>query len=343
MARPGFRALPWLLATALSGGALLLPAPAAACSYGAVLVEASYPSRGAADVPTNAVLFVYGSALTQELPLPRVGGAILTRELQLQRADGEIIPIEVRAAEPSGFDLIPLRELDPLQQYALRMLSPPPDYNEVVLDFTTGSGPAAVPEVLSAPAVDLTVLRYGAGTCGIQSGLCLETSSAPATTIEVRVGTEVLPDGAGAPFPRYRIYGGELRESDCVEVRGRDVRGRRSAPTTLCGTEISRVELKPGFDVVYTCDNYSEYLQEPAPTAGGVSAPTVAMPRPSDAQGSPVQADGVDPRDVTFAAANSDAGSASGCTLARGDAGAPTVGVLGLGLLLGLCWRRRRA
>ena len=228
MARSGVCALPWLLGAVLCGFTLLLtPAPAAGCSYGQVLLEASYPSRDDVDVPTNAVLFVYGS---------------FTQDLLLQRASGEIVPIDVQPAEPSGLDLRPRRELDPLQRYQLRLASPPPDYNDVILEFTTAAGPAAVPEALSAPALDLTVLSYGFGSCGIQNGLCLETSSAPGTTIEVRIGKEVLPDGAGAPYPRYRLYGGEVREGDCVEARARDVRGGaarrlpRSAALTSSGS-----------------------------------------------------------------------------------------------------------
>jgi len=74
--------------------------------------------------------------------------------------------------------------------------------------------------------------------------------------------------------------------------------------------------------VVYSCDNYRDYLQEPAPAAVvSRAAPPGSSPRDPDATGNANEADGVDPRDVTLAAANSDAGASSGCALASRKAG----------------------
>jgi len=278
-----------LLAAAVS----LVPAPARACSWAQVVLEASYPRAGAVDVPTNAVLFVYGPGL----------GA--TEELQLLDPSGQRVAFEARAAVPSGFDLTPLEPLQPNQVYQLL-----PDGSAIypLLEFTTGSGPATVPESLSAPELDVVQFSYALGSCGVLSGLCLDTSTAPDTTLEVRVGSEVLAPGSGAPWPLTRAYSQALGDGDCVEVRARDVRGHRSEPRTACGSDIARFELQGNFTTEYTCDNYLDYVRVPGPEPEATRPEVV----------SPVAGEGPSPetvstpRDVTYVTDDIDRGELTG-------------------------------
>lgn len=272
----------WAALSALLGAAVTLaPAPAGACSWGQVIVEASYPRAGALDVPTNAVLFLYGPGVTT------------TEELQLLDASGRSVALEVRAAMPSGFDLTPLQPLQPNQTYQLLPSGSP----YALLEFTTGSGPAAVPEGLSAPELDVVQFSYSLGTCGVLAGLCVDTSTAPDTTLEVRVGSEVLGPGSGPPWPLYRAYSQALANDDCVEVRARDVRGHRSEPRTLCGSDIARFELSGATDVQYNCDNYLDYVPGGAPRP----EPESASPQPAAPVGAGATPENASaPRDVMY-------------------------------------------
>jgi len=276
----------WAAPSALLAAAvLLLPAPAQACSWGQVVLESSYPRLNAVDVPTNAVLFVYGPELR-----PAAFPALVPDELQLVDESGQSVAFDIQAVVPSGFDLAPLQPLQPNQGYELVRGGPSP---YPLLEFTTGSGPAAVPESLSAPTLDVVHFSYPAGSCGVLAGLCVEASAAPNTTLELRVGNEVLAPGAGFPSPHRRAYAQPLADSECVEVRARDVRGHRSAPRTVCGEAIARFELPPDFDVAYTCDNYLDYVGRPAPQ------PELATPATVPG-GSPLPENAGAPRDVTY-------------------------------------------
>lgn len=213
---------------ALLLGAALSPSPAQACSYPIVVMEASYPERDAVDVPTNAVLFAYGSELGSG------------DEVILLDAQGSIVPLEVRPVTPSGFDLVPLRELEPSSRYLLRAVGP--DDTSAVL-FTTGSGPAALPAQLEAPSVAVLAIDYSMGTCGEQTAICTGLSHPAGTTLEVRTGDGVLQRPLSTS-PWSRFYGGQLGADDCVEVRVRDVRGNRSEPAHVCGEAIERVRVE---------------------------------------------------------------------------------------------------
>jgi len=313
------------LAAAVS---LLPPAPARACSWGQVILESSYPRLNAVDVPTNAVLFVYGP----ELRPAAYPAELVPDELQLVDESGQSVAFDIQAVVPSGFDLAPLQPLQPNQRYQLVPGGPSP---YPLLEFTTGSGPAAVPESLSAPALDVVQFSYALGSCGVLAGLCVEASAAPNTTLELRVGNEVLAPGAGLPSPLARAYSQPLADSDCVEVRARDVRGHRSAPRTVCGEAIARLELPPdNFEVPYTCDNYLDYVGRPTPQPEVATPATVPV-----AGGSPQPENASPPRDVAYVADNVDPSnltgsdtviyddvpsvrSSGGCTLPGGTAAA---------------------
>jgi hypothetical protein len=242
-------------------------------------------------VPTNAVLFVYGPELTSP------GSVQLVDEL------GEVVPIEVQPVVPSGLDVTPLSDLSPERRYELRAVG---SYGSDSVPFTTGSGPALVPERMSAPEFDVVQFSYSLGSCGTLAALCMETSPAAQTTLEARVGAEVLALGAagpvpppGTPQPLSRAYSQPLSDSDCVEVRARDVRGRRSAPRTLCGEAIARFELRDNnLDTAYTCDNYLDHVRVPGPEPEGVTPDELSAPVAGSNGPSPENASA--PRDVTY-------------------------------------------
>ncbi len=76
----------------------LLPAPAQACSWGTELVESSYPLLNAVDVPTNAVLFVYGPELR-----PASFPALVPEELQLLDESGQSVAFDMQAVRAQRF------------------------------------------------------------------------------------------------------------------------------------------------------------------------------------------------------------------------------------------------
>lgn len=219
------RASQLVYAGALLSGALM-PARAVACSLPLVAIEASYPPLRATDVPTNAVLFAAGPDLNPD-------------DLVLLDPELRPVPIEVRAAAPSGFDVVPLAELAPNQRYRLQT---PGDRDGTIL-FTTGSGPAPVPERLEAPALDARVVEATVQTCQVTL-VCLGAPPAPRTMLEVRIGDEVLLTDQSYAAPRGRAYGESIDAEDCIEVRARDLRGNRSAPSIVCGADVELLRLR---------------------------------------------------------------------------------------------------
>jgi hypothetical protein len=345
MARLRTRSLQcWLLPTALLAAAVALhPAPAGACSYALRSIEASYPAAGAVAVPINAVLFVYGHSLS-------------AATVQLLDADGTEVPMEIQPVEPSGFDVRPLSPLEPERTYELRA---PIDRGEAPpVRFTTGTGPAALPERLEPPQLDLTVLQHPLGPCGEQHTLCLDTAAPPGTSLEVRIGEEVLTAAApDYPSTWFGAYGTHLPEGECLEVRARDVQGHRSAPRTVCGADVHRIEVPSDATVRYTCENYAELTRDRAsnsfddpgfagppdvgstdagpPDVGSTDAGTTAVTSVADG-GRP------EPQYVTLEPNDSEPAASSGCQL-MASAARSNASMLSLGLLALLSMRRRRA
>jgi hypothetical protein len=202
------------------------PATAHACTFAAVSLYQSYPGRESTGVPTNVVAFAYTDGSS---------GPLL-----LRRSDGTPVPSEVTLADPSGLDLRPLAELEPFTNYELV-------YGTDRVPFQTGAGPADAPAELAPPDFSATRVSYLQGTCGRLEFVCGATTAAAGTLLEVRAGDEVLlsdavlePDVLLSMAPAY----GRLAAADeCLSVRARDVRGRRSAPLTLCGDEVASLEL----------------------------------------------------------------------------------------------------
>ena len=309
--------------SALLGGLLwLAPDPAVACSASRAVIESSYPRYGAVGVPTNAVLFLSGPELHS------------ADDVQLAAESGEIVPLQGNAA-PNGLDLTPLTGLEPERKYELSVVG-----GGVVLEFETGSGPAAVAEPLVVPELAAVLLEYVNGTCGTTSGLCLGAAPAADISLEVRVGEEVLQPVRGASLPFFRASGGPISD-DCIEVRARDVLGHRSEPRLVCGADIERVQLQLNdLSVDYSCDNYLDWRASSQDEPGGAtSGPARA---PGDSEGPRVVAQ----QTGENAAAVSDAPLAhrsDGCTLARQRPARSSSVCLGLVAAALVLARRRRA
>jgi hypothetical protein len=310
------RSLP---AMALLSGALLMPSRSDACSYAMVVVESSYPEAGAVDVPTNAVPFVYGPELNS------------TSDVELVDEDGRLVPVEARVVTPTGIDLIPVSDLAPNHRYELRAVG---SIEAASIKFTTGAGPAAVSTQLPPPALDVRLLKYALGTCGELSGICIEASHPSGTTLEVRIGDEVLSGGAGSPWPRYRAYGQPLADSDCIEVRARDVRGNRSEPTMACGESLKSIRLTSNIpDSGYACDNYSTFVE---PSGGDTSPSAVPGNAGANASAGPATA-----LDDDLGAEQLPSSAPSGCALAAAGGIRWDYGNILLGAAALLAARRR--
>jgi hypothetical protein len=277
-------------------------------------------------------LFVYGQSLSAST-------------VQLLDADGTEVPVQIQPVEPSGFDVRPLSPLEPERTYELRA---PSDRGEVPpVRFTTGTGAAALPERLEPPELDLTVLHHPLGPCGDQHTVCLDNTTPPGTTLEVRIGEEVLQATVpGYPSTWFGAYGTRLSESQCLEVRARDVRGNRSAPRTFCGADAQRIEVPPDATVSYTCENYAALIQDR--DAGSIDDPGFGMPPDAGSTAETAVADGgrPEPQYVTLLANGTepkpDPAASSGCQL-MSSAARPNASLLSMGLLALLSVRRRRA
>lgn len=320
-----------LLPAALLAAAVALhSAPAAACSYALRAIDASYPEAGAVGVPVNAVLFVYGHSLS-------------AAAVQLLEDDGTDVPVQIEPAEPSGFDVRPLSPLEPERTYELRALTVQGNIDPPVR-FTTGTGPAAIPERVETPELDLAVLLYPPGPCGEQQGLCLDTAAPPGTTLEVRIGEEVLLTAPPSyPSTWFGAYGTYLSETQCLEVRARDVRGRRSAPRTVCGADAHRIEVPPNAPISYTCQNYAE-LTQARDSESFDDDPGFGIHPDAGVTSGTGAADGgrPEPQYVTIAANGPEPAASGGCQL-LGSTARSSAGMLSMGLLALLSMRRRRA
>lgn len=187
------------------------------------VIEAAYPRPGQSDVPTNAVLFVYGRTLA-------------AAQLQLATADGAPIAIHVEPAETSGFDITPEQPLEPHTRYVL--LANDGEYTGRV-DFETGAGPMAEEDSSAWPDVRFVERRASGGNCGELSNLCAVTQIPDAFTIEVRFASEVL--SFRPPLTFKRKHWAVIGDEDCISVRSRNAVGQRSPPVMVCGEALKRI------------------------------------------------------------------------------------------------------
>lgn len=249
-----------LIAGVLLGAGPLASSRAQACSIALDYFEFLSPMAGAVGVPTNATIFVQGPA------------TMSADVIELVDVDGEVVPIEARQVTPLGLDIIPSVELLPEHGYTLwaRWIGdteqPPgvtPPSRDKSISFTTGPGPASVPAQLEAPELEVRVVQYELDSCGLQTGICVEASRPPDTTLEILLDGEVVRADTRDRWPRYSR---PLAADDCIGVRVRDVRGNRSEASAACGERLQRISFQnniPGTD--HACDDYESYLARYAP------------------------------------------------------------------------------
>jgi hypothetical protein len=217
---------PVVLLAALAAGVALYAAPAGACTIGVGLIWQSYPANEATGVPTNVVPILYTDGSRNDV--------------LLRSADGTPVAVEVTREDPDGYLLRPLRELEPLTDYELM-------YGPAGVRFQTGEGPAPVADELDMPDFRATRVSYPiGGTCGMSEFVCGATESS-GLLFEVRLGGDVmLSDRVLDPSQLLEmapVFVSFQSPDDCLDVYARDVRGRRSAPLTLCGDELAVVEI----------------------------------------------------------------------------------------------------
>jgi hypothetical protein len=244
-----------MVLTSVMGSVAALPREARACSFAVQSIEASYPVPTEQGVPTNLVLFAYGAELDGSL-------------LALETADGREVPVDVVPAETSGFDIFPTSELLPNHDYVLVSRSA----NANRIPFTTGAGSINQTEELAVPNLELTELTFDFATCGTLARLCSDVALAPATFLEMRLGTEVL--SMQHPTTFFRRYSQPLPEGACLKIRARDARGNRSPEATICSDAVETKVVQAGV----TCES----IATPPEGSGGGSGNDGASPRPSN-------------------------------------------------------------
>ena len=232
------------LIVSVSFATTLASGPARACSYGAFTIEAAYPMNGAVEVPTNGVLFLYGS----------IG---VNTGFTLIDAAGIEVPIEVSPAEPRGVTIRPLAELAPETHHELRLGDEYADSGRSSerIEFTTGSGPRARSEIPPAPSVGMTELTWP-DACGPIHVMCVDGVAPAGYVMQIDIGGEVLLVQSPSEVPVRRFANLDYPDGACIDVRFRGLLGDMSPTTRLCGSDIERVALgEPGWDKTYSCDD----------------------------------------------------------------------------------------
>ena len=207
----------------LAGSVFLVPASAAhACSW-LQTVEADEPRDGDIGVPTNVVPWVRG-----------IWGRPPTAWLQAgaERLDLTVTSFGFDGSNPFGVaELSPAAPLRAATTYEVHVALE--GYPFLVMSFTIGPGP------LSTPPPDPPVLRRAQRYEGMGSTCALTyacTSDPGGGTLELSVdGEPVALEDTGTLF-----RAGSAVPDECVELRRRDLAGRRSSPAVLCGSPVFR-------------------------------------------------------------------------------------------------------
>jgi hypothetical protein len=249
---------PVVVLAALAGGVAVYAAPADACTIGIGLIWQSYPVNEATGVPTNVVPILYTDGSGEDV--------------LLRRSDGTPVAVEVTREDPDGYVLRPLRELEPLTDYELM-------YGPARVQFQTGEGPVPVSDELDMPDFRATRVSYPTGgNCGMSEFVCGATASA-GLLFEVRVGGDVmLSDRVLDPsqlFQMAPVFLSFQSPDECLDVYARDVRGRRSAPLTLCGDELTVVEIGDAPPSPIDCDEAVAIAEGEVPNYPRPSPPVV--------------------------------------------------------------------
>ncbi|MFO7179950.1 MAG: hypothetical protein DIU78_014725 [Pseudomonadota bacterium] len=244
----------------LVAAGVLSAGEARACTFQVRSIKVSYPARDSnVLVPTNAVLFAYG-------------GGLEARDLTLRTEAGQNVPIQVVAAPSAGFDVIPAEELAPNTRYVLEVNDALSGVRDTVA-FTTGDGPiSGLPEP-ELPRFGLWQRAANLGSCGRVGVICTDVVPPETWYFEMLFRDEVLDlhgNRHAASFLR------PFQPEDCLEIRVRDVLGRRSQPMTICADEFPTDELGEQFPEV-TCDS--------PPRAGEANEPTAGAGMPAGGSG----------------------------------------------------------
>lgn len=297
---------------ALAGlGAAALSGRARACSCSLTGLGWSSPAQGANDVPIDVVPILRGNFA----------------EVEFESADGAVVAFTRTDAADSATtcvftaELVPEHPLQATTAYVIRLQQRwwPGEVTE--LHFTTGKA-ASVKRELPAPELELSLIRTArpANTCQHIARGCVRTTAQEQVELAFFKGDELLArrimaDGEATP---------ELgRVPDCIEARIRDVAGRRSAPTRLCGEQLAFRLVSPDPAEFYApCEN------------GVIALPEGAEQDPQDA-GEPDAAAQSDPP------GDAPADSAYGCSASAVGGGALTDAIWFAGLALPLIVRRR--
>ena len=232
------------LMVSVSVATTLASEPARACSYAAFTIEAAYPMSGAVEVPTNGVLFLYGSIGVDT-------GFTLIDDAGIE------VPIEVSPAEPRGVTIRPLAELAPEAHHELHLGD---EYaysgrSSERIEFTTGSGPRAPSETPPAPSVGMTELTWP-GVCDPIHVMCVDGVAPAGYVMQIDIDGEVLLVQRPSEVPVRRFANLDYPDGACIDVRFRGLLGDMSPTTRLCGSDVERVALAdPGWDKAYSCDD----------------------------------------------------------------------------------------
>lgn len=246
MQRPWSR--PWRVSCVLAVGLStpFLASPAQACSQLEIVIELSYPRRGATDVPTNVVLYAAGEVVGPE-------------GLVLESAAGDRVDVRVTRVLPTGFDVTPERELEPHQRYVLRhpaflLLGSGPSGENV--EFETGSGPAEGAVLTPPELAGAVVLDVVDSPCPNER-LCLDAGGSDTALFAANPSVHLSERSPGA---LAGAYGNAVVPESCLQVWRRDALGNRSELVGLCADDVTRVELSS--NAASSCEAYREGLHE---------------------------------------------------------------------------------
>lgn len=206
-----------------------MPERARACSCSLLHLTWSSPVEGAQDVPTDVA--------------PALLGAF--GEIEFERADGAPVAfIRTDANDTALFcdtnsELVPERPLLPDTAYVVRVHAERTVEGQpsaIELHFTTGAS-ASTERELPAPQLDLDLFRAETmvNSCSHIAGGCLRTAPQEQLELAFFEGNTLLA--------RRIMFDAQTpilaRVPDCIEGRTRDIAGRRSPATRLCGTQLS--------------------------------------------------------------------------------------------------------
>jgi hypothetical protein len=218
-----------VLGFGIAGLAALAPARAHACSCAPEPILSSRPVDGATAVPIDIAPLIVGPFDPDTVTFEREDGTPVAFELRVGKAED--------LCSGSNGELVPSAALEPDTVYVIRAER----FDEEMLASTVRirTGQELVPELpLQAPRVEASFIRGNPilDSCGGEVRGCLALAGAEHFELTVKQAEQELVRTfvSGSAAQIYSL----LVEPDCIEVRARDLAGRRSAATILCGDEL---------------------------------------------------------------------------------------------------------